>query len=76
MYSNDLIRKVIKAVDADIARLRKTRAVLTRLNGTATNPSNVVPINAKRHMSAAARKRIGDAQRLRWANVRKGTRRG
>ena len=53
-------------IDAQIAELQ---AMLT---GTPTNPAATPESpKAKRRMSAAARKRIGDAQRKRWAQSKK-----
>src|ERR1039458_203525 len=53
-------------IDAQIAELR---AMLT---GTPTEPATpAVPKGKRRKMSAAARKRIGDAQRKRWAESKK-----
>ncbi|HUD21500.1 MAG TPA: hypothetical protein VMQ60_01540 [Acidobacteriaceae bacterium] len=55
---------IIAGLDGEIARLRQVRALLTGSNGhiaTKRGPR-------KKHvMSAEARKRIGDAQRKRWA---------
>jgi len=53
-------------IDAQIAELR---AMLT---GTPTDPAATPEsLKGKRRMSAAARKRIGDAQRKRWAESKK-----
>ena len=53
-------------IDAQIAELR---AMLT---GTPTDPAATPEsLKGKRRMSAAARKRIGDAQRKRWAESTK-----
>src|ERR1035437_3914551 len=54
-------------IDAQIAELR---AMLT---GTLTDPAATpeAPKGKRRKMSAAARKRIGDAQRKRWAESKK-----
>jgi len=54
-------------IDAQIAELR---AMLT---GTPTEPAATPesPKGKRRKMSAAARKRIGDAQRKRWAESKK-----
>src|ERR1035437_1629431 len=54
-------------IDAQIAELRKM------LTGTPTDPAATPesPIGKRRKMSAAARKRIGDAQRNRWAESKK-----
>jgi hypothetical protein len=55
-----------RRIDAQIAELRK---MLTG-TPTATAAAPEVP-KGKRRMSAAARKRIGDAQRKRWAESKK-----
>jgi hypothetical protein len=54
-------------IDAQIAELRQM------LTGTPTEPAAApeVPKGKRRKMSAAARKRIGDAQRKRWAESKK-----
>ena len=54
-------------IDAQIAELRQM------LTGTPTDPAATpeVPRGKRRKMSAAARKRIGDAQRKRWAESKK-----
>ena len=51
----------------ELVKLDKAIAVLRELNGTNSMPSP----NGKGHtMSAAARRKIGKAQRARWAKVR------
>lgn len=52
---------IIASLDAEIARLRQARAVLSKLT------SEAAPVRKRRKLSAAARKRIADAQRKRWA---------
>ena len=54
-------------IDAQIAELRQM------LTGTPTETAAApeVPKGKRRKMSAAARKRIGDAQRKRWAESKK-----
>src|ERR1035441_7808093 len=54
-------------IDAQIAELR---AMLTG-TPTATAATSEVPKGKRRKMNAAARKRIGDAQRKRWAESKK-----
>ena len=54
-------------IDAQIAELRQ---MLTG-TPTATAAAPEVPKGKRRKMSAAARKRIGDAQRKRWAESKK-----
>jgi hypothetical protein len=49
----------------ELTKLDKAIAVLRELNGNST-PSQ----NGKHTMSAAARKKIGKAQKARWAKVR------
>lgn len=57
--------KILASIDSEIAHLKLARALLS---GEGTKP-NAATLTApkKRKMSAAARKRIGDAQRKRWA---------
>jgi hypothetical protein len=56
--------RIVAEIDAEIARLMQVRAQLSADGAKQTN----TPATRKiRKMSAAARKRIGDAQRKRWA---------
>jgi len=63
------INEILSSIDSEIARLQQARALLARVSGGKSAGSS--PIKRKRTMSAAGRKRIGDAQRKRWAAVRK-----
>jgi hypothetical protein len=56
--------KILDSIDSEIAQLKQARALLSS-DGTRKTATHFVP--KKRKMSAAARKRIGDAQRKRWA---------
>jgi hypothetical protein len=58
------IDNILASIDSEIAQLKQARALLSG-DGTKKTATHVVP--KKRKMSAAARKRIGDAQRKRWA---------
>lgn len=66
---------ILKEIDHEIARLEQARALLadgataptTRSSARATKTTRV----KKRTMSAEARKRIGDAQRKRWAKAKR-----
>jgi hypothetical protein len=59
------IDKILAAIDAEIAHLKQARALLA---GDETQKTAHTATPKKRSkMSAAARKRIGDAQRKRWA---------
>jgi len=54
-------------VQKELAKLDKAIAVLRELSGTNSAPSE----NGKRRaLSAAARRKIGKAQKARWAKVR------
>jgi len=54
-------------VQKDLAKLDKAIAVLRELSGTNSTPSP----NGKGHtLSAAVRRKIGKAQKARWAKVR------
>lgn len=66
---------IIAEIDAEIARLQQARALLSggsvkakpgRPKGSANKPQR-----RRRVLSADARKRIGDAQKRRWAERRK-----
>ena len=59
---------LLSSIDSEITRLKQARALLAGTHGGKSAGSS--PIKRKRTMSAAARKRIGDAQRKRWAAVR------
>jgi hypothetical protein len=59
--------KILFEIDNEIARLTEVRNILTDHHGS--GPST--PIRKRHTMSAAARKRIGDAQRKRWAAQKK-----
>ena len=59
------IAGLLAGVDEEIARLQQVRALLA---GGGVGVGNA---KKKRNMSAEARKRIGDAQRKRWAAQKK-----
>ena len=62
------IKSILSSIDSEIGRLKQARALLS---GQGV-PKTTAPIVRKKHkMSAAARKRIGDAQRKRWAAKKK-----
>jgi hypothetical protein len=54
------IPEILKQIDAEIARLKQVRHILA---GEIPAPK----LKAKRTLSAEARRRIGEAQRRRWA---------
>jgi hypothetical protein len=69
-------QSIIAAIDKEIARLRDVRKVLAR-NGKLAEPKRGSKTGvaskkmAKRKLSPEARERIAQAQRKRWAAVRK-----
>ena len=79
MDTNDIIVEI----DAEISRLQQARALLSDTNITAKRkpgrpagtslPSNTKVIHT---MSAAARAKIGAAQKARWAKARKAAKKG
>jgi len=59
-----MLSEILASIDSEIAKLNQVRALLSG-DGTKTAATPAAP--KKRKMSTAARKRIGDAQRKRWA---------
>ena len=57
-------KQLLTAIDDEIERLTYVRLLLTGFDAKPSAPK-------RRNMSAAARKRIGDAQRKRWAKTKK-----
>jgi hypothetical protein len=64
---------VVSAIDAEIARMEQVRKLLSDSTSgkRGRKPGSNQPAKAKRTMSAAARRKIADAQRKRWAAQRK-----
>jgi hypothetical protein len=60
---------ILSSINSEIARLTQARALLS---GLSTTKDTAAPLPKRRKLSAAARKRIGDAQRKRWATQKKG----
>lgn len=64
--------QIIVAIDEEISRLEKVRALL---RGSGSNKlfssGSFSGTRKKRHLSAEARKRIADAQKRRWAKQKK-----
>lgn len=70
------IENILSEIDAEIARLQQARALLATLGTAVTKAGRIAkkaPAKAKtgkkRVLSAAARKKIADAQHKRWAAV-------
>ena len=64
---------IIAAIDAEIDRLEKVKALLASSDGMKrpTRKKRAAKKAAKRVLSPEARKRIADAQKRRWAAVKK-----
>ena len=56
---------ILSSIDFEISRLKQARALLS--SDGAKNATAAAPVRKRRTMSAAGRKKIGDAQRKRWA---------
>jgi hypothetical protein len=74
------IDKIIAELDAEIQKLQQARAVIvdsgkpagkTPARGRARASKGTAKKPARRKLSAEARKRIADAQRKRWAKVKR-----
>jgi hypothetical protein len=59
---------ILSSIDSEIARLTQARALLSELSTSDT----AAPPPKRRMLSAAARKKIAEAQRKRWAKLKKG----
>jgi hypothetical protein len=59
------IKSILASIDSEIAQLKQARALLSSDGTKKSAPA--APVHKRRKMSAAARKKIGDAQRKRWA---------
>ena len=72
------LTNALAAIDADLASLQKKRAQLAAIIGNAVVVKSKVKVAAvteakpKRKMSAAARKKISEAQKKRWAEQKGG----
>jgi hypothetical protein len=62
---------ILSLIDSDISRLQQARLLLTSTKVGTTNRRLARPGKTKRTLSAASRKRIADAQRKRWAALKK-----
>jgi len=62
--------ELVAAIDEEIGRLQQVKSLLRGGGGGVPSPF-ARKVGKKRFMSAEARKRIGDAQRRRWAAQKK-----
>jgi hypothetical protein len=64
------LRAERRRAQKDVGRLEKAIAALGRLDGTARRQAQRNERGKRRKLSAAARRRISQAQRARWAKIR------
>ena len=62
--------RILTAIDEEIARLKKVRDLLSTSTAAAKD-NTASPVRKSRKLSAAARKRIAEAQRKRWAKQKR-----
>jgi hypothetical protein len=63
-----MIERILTELDNEISRLQQVRALLTPEGAkVASTPTAATSKRKHSKLSPAARKRIGDAQRARWA---------
>lgn len=69
------IDSLIAEIDTEIKRLQQARALLSSTDGVRShaNAAKKSTTGKKRTLSGAARKRIADAQRKRWAKQKAAT---
>ena len=69
---------IIASIDEEIARLKSVRQLLAGSGSTKASPKSRTskPGRKRRRLSAEARKKIADAQRLRWAKQKKASQKG
>jgi hypothetical protein len=63
---------IVRSLDIEIERLQRARALLSSTGSGSSGSGRGRRRGGPRHMSAAARKRISDAQKKRWAKVKSG----
>jgi len=67
--------KILAEIDAEIARMQQVRALLSSNATPLKTTAAPRPTRKRRKMRKAARKRIADAQKARWAKL-KATKKG
>jgi hypothetical protein len=72
------VNSILASIDEEISRLKSVRHLLAGSDATKTSPksSPSKPARKRRRLSAEARKKIADAQRLRWAKQKKAAPKG
>src|SRR5579871_5093211 len=62
---------ILQTIDAEIARLKKVRKLLAEDKAPRSQMTSTAKGRAKRRLSPESRARIAEAQRRRWAAVKK-----
>jgi hypothetical protein len=67
------VNSIIASIDEEISRLKSVRQLLAGSDTTKSSPKSAPSKTGRkrRRLSAEARKKIADAQRLRWAKQKK-----
>ena len=67
------VNSILASIDEEIRRLESVRQLLSGSGSTkaSAKPASTKPGRKRRRLSAEARKKIADAQRLRWAKQKK-----
>ncbi len=67
------MNSIIASIDEEIATLKSVRQLLSGSGSAKASPKSAAlkPRRKRRRLSAEARKKIADAQRLRWAKQKK-----
>lgn len=65
------MESVLAAIDREIEKQQKARAILIQIQKTSTGSQPARKPRKKRKLSKEAREKIAAAQRRRWAAVRK-----
>jgi hypothetical protein len=67
------VNSILASIDEEVWRLKRARQLLVGSHPTNTSPKSAPskPGRKRRRLSAEARKKIADAQRLRWAKQKK-----
>ena len=63
---------IIRSLDIEIEKLQRARALLSSTGAGSSGAGRGRRRAGPRHTTAAARKRISDAQKKRWAKVKSG----
>jgi hypothetical protein len=72
------LNSIIASIDEEISTLKSVRQLLSGSGSTKASAKSATtkPGRKRRRLSAEARKKIADAQRLRWAKQKKATQKG